>query len=230
MALGERIRAFTEVQLARFEGVLAELQRVGQRPPVAHVANSAGAIAWPEARYDLVRCGISLYGPSPGPSASEALAAMGIDRLEPAMSLHARVSSTRCLEAGERPSYGRRRPLSDRSVVATVPLGYADGLPRALFDAGFQVLINGRRHPLAGVVTMDQIVVDCGTAAHVAPGDDVVLLGSQGDEEITAEEWASLLGTISYEVLCGVGPRVPRVYTDTGDTGDPVSEVHRPPT
>jgi alanine racemase len=95
-------------------------------------------------------------------------------------------------------------------VVATVPIGYADGVPRQLFSAGYHVLIGGRRCPLAGMVTMDQIVVDCGADTSVLPGDEVVLLGRQGDEEITADEWADLLGTISYEVLCGVGPRVPR--------------------
>ncbi len=95
--------------------------------------------------------------------------------------------------------------------MATVPIGYADGVPRALFAAGYEVLIGGKRRPLAGQVTMDQIVVDCGDDNSVAVGDEVVLLGRQGDEEITASEWATLLGTISYEVLCGIGPRVPRV-------------------
>jgi alanine racemase len=122
--------------------------------------------------------------------------------------------AVRTLDAGERPSYGRLRALPERSVVATVPLGYADGVPRALFTSGFCVLIGGRRRPLAGMVTMDQIVVDCGDDLSVAPGDEVVLLGRQGDEEITADEWAALLGTISYEVLCGVGPRVPRVLVN----------------
>jgi alanine racemase len=106
------------------------------------------------------------------------------------------------------------RPLPRRSVVATVPLGYADGVPRALFAQGYSVLIGGRRRPLAGMVTMDQIVVDCGDDTSVQPGDEVVLLGRQGDEEITADEWADLLGTISYEVLCGIGPRVPRTVVN----------------
>ena len=97
--------------------------------------------------------------------------------------------------------------------MATVPIGYADGVPRRLFDQGGEVLIGGVRRPLAGVVTMDQIVVDCGPAdlAPVAVGDEVVLIGGQGAEEVTAGEWADLLGTISYEVLCDIGPRVPRL-------------------
>ena len=220
-------RAFTRRQLERFDGVLARLAAAGHRPPVVHAANSAGTIAWPASRYNLVRCGISLYGELPGPSASGALAgpagtpdpagAVGGRRLRPVMTLHGRVSAVRELDAGERPSYGRLRPLPVRSVVATVPLGYADGLPRALFDAGYAVLIGGRRCPLAGMVTMDQIVVDCGPGSPVAPGDEVVLLGRQGSEEVTAAEWADLLGTITYEVLCGIGPRVPRVYSGDED-------------
>jgi alanine racemase len=118
----------------------------------------------------------------------------------------------RWLDKGERPSYGRRRPLDDRSMVATVPLGYADGVPRRLFDTGGEVLIGGVRRPLAGVVTMDQIVVDCGAGdPEVHPGDEVVMIGRQGGEEITATEWADRLGTINYEVVCGIGPRVPRL-------------------
>jgi alanine racemase len=97
--------------------------------------------------------------------------------------------------------------------VATVPIGYADGVSRRLFDQGGEVLIRGIRRPLAGTVTMDQLVVDCGPvgSSPVGVGDEVVLLGPQGEEEITADEWAGLLGTISYEVLCDIGPRVPRV-------------------
>lgn len=210
---GDDDRDYTRAQLDRFDDARSRLG--GSRTPglVLHAANSAGAIAWPRARYDLVRCGIALYGPSPGPAATAALADLGIGRLEPVLSLRARVVAVRTLGAGERPSYGRLRPLPEESVVATVPLGYADGVPRALFDGGFEVLVGGRRCPLAGMVTMDQILVDCGPNATVTVGDEVVLLGSQGDEEITADEWASRLGTISYEVLCGVGPRVPRRYT-----------------
>jgi alanine racemase len=123
------------------------------------------------------------------------------------------------LDAGERPSYGRLRPLPARARVATVPIGYADGVPRALFSAGYEVLIGGVRRPLAGMVTMDQIVVDCGGDDAVRVGDEVVLLGRQGDECITADDWAALLGTISYEVVCGVGPRMPRIVVDGPQSG-----------
>jgi alanine racemase len=232
---GEEDRDFTRLQLARFDGVIERLSGHGRRPSVVHAANSAATMFWPTSRYNLVRCGIALYGgmhrapmhtagdegPGPGSPAGArpmgTVATMPPASLRPVLSLHARVSAVRELDAGERPSYGRLRPLAERSVVATVPLGYADGLPRALFGAGYAVLIGGRRCPLAGAVTMDQIVVDCGPHARVAPGDEVVLLGAQGDDEVTAEEWADLLGTISYEVLCGIGPRVRRVYSGNED-------------
>lgn len=209
-------RDFTLEQLRRFDGVLATLAARGHRPPLVHAANSAGTIAYPAARYRACRCGIALYGETPSVAVADALGRAFPDvSLKPAMTLKARVSAVRVLDAGARPSYGRCRPLPEPSLVATVPLGYADGVPRALFDAGFEVLIGGRRRPLAGSVTMDQIVVDCGAQDPVAIGDEVVLLGRQGGEEIGAGEWAAKLGTISYEVLSRIGARVPRVAVGT---------------
>ena len=206
-------QAFTALQLRRFDEVVAAL---AERPRLLHVANTAGAIAWPAARYDMVRCGIGMYGCAPAPGMPGDAAAV-VASLRPVLSLKARVSAVRELDAGERPSYGRRRALPERGVVATVPIGYADGVPRRLFDTGSPVLVGGRRRPLAGTVTMDQLMVDCGPGATVGPGDEVVLIGRQGEEEIGAGDWARLLGTISYEVLCGIGPRLPRVYRSAGD-------------
>jgi alanine racemase len=123
------------------------------------------------------------------------------------------VAAVRRVEAGEGISYGHRFVTTRPTTIATVPIGYADGVARALFDAGAEVLIGGRRRPLAGAVTMDQIIVDCADTGDVAVGDEVVLLGRQGDQEVTATEWAARLGTISYEVLCAIGPRIPRVET-----------------
>ncbi|HVM02908.1 MAG TPA: alanine racemase, partial [Acidimicrobiales bacterium] len=197
---------FTATQLARFEEVRDALAGEGVVPGLLHTANSAAALAHPSARYDLVRCGIAAYGYPPRPGAA------GPGDLRPALSLRARVSMVRTLDAGERVSYGRRYAVPrPRSVVATVPLGYADGVTRRLGEVGAEVLVGGRRRPVAGTVTMDQLLVDCGPGAAVAAGDEVVLLGRQGDEEITAQEWADRLGTITYEVLCAIGPRVPRV-------------------
>jgi alanine racemase len=133
--------------------------------------------------------------------------------LEPVMSIKSRVTLVHELKAGERPSYGRRRPLPEDSTVAVIPIGYADGVPRAWFEQGGTVLVNGRRRPLAGTVTMDMTIVDCGSG-RVSAGDEVVLIGKQGDEVLSAADWAGVLGTISYEVLCGIGPRVPRVVVE----------------
>jgi alanine racemase len=205
-------RAFTRDQIAQFDVVLAALASRGVKPRIVHAANSAGALGYPEARHSMVRVGLALYGYLPEAWLASALEETG-ERLEPALSLRARVVAVRRAEAGERPSYRRRRALEDAATIATVPFGYADGYPRRLFDAGAEVLINGKRYPHAGVVTMDMLVIDCGDDA-VKPGDEVVLLGRQGDEEITADEWAMRAGTISWEILCGIGARVPRILVD----------------
>jgi len=214
----EADRAYTEEQLALFDALVAALAAEGIHPPVLHAANTAGTVAFPRARHHMVRCGLGLYGYLPGEGVRAAFDAQaGGARLRPAMSLKARVVAVRTLDAGERPSYGRLRALPTRSLVATVPIGYADGVPRRLFGAGYEVLIGGVRRPLAGAVTMDQIVVDCGDDDSVRPGDEVVLLGRQGSEAVTADDWAAMLGTISYEVVCGVGPRMPRVLVNHPD-------------
>lgn len=197
---------YTELQLARFLSVVDTLAGMGIRPRILHAANSAGAIAFPAARLDLVRCGIALFGLAPAPEVASLCAG-----LVPVMSVKARVSYVKRVDAGERISYGLRYRLDRASTVATVPIGYADGVPRRLSATGGEVLIGGRRRPIAGNVTMDQITVDCG-GADVAVGDEVVLLGRQGGEEITAWEWADRLGTIAYEVVCGISSRVPRDY------------------
>lgn len=196
---------YTAQQLERFEEARDRLARVGVVPDHVHAANSAGAIAHPGARYDIVRIGIAMYGYDPSPALA------GLVDLKPALTLKAEVSHVQELEAGERLSYGLRYAMPERGLVATVPLGYADGVPRRWFNVGGSVLIGGRRLPIAGTITMDQLMVRCDH--DVAVGDEVVLLGRQGDDEITADEWAAALGTINYEVLCGIGPRVPRVYT-----------------
>jgi alanine racemase len=221
---GEDDRAFTLGQLDLFDRVVAGLAQGGIAPEMLHAANTAGAVAFPSSRYDMVRCGLGLYGYLPGAAVSAAFDAQaGGATLRPAMSLKARVVAVRTLDAGVRPSYGRLRPLPGRSVVATVPIGYADGVPRSLFAPGYEVLIGGVRRPLAGMITMDQVVVDCGEDTSVRPGDEVVLLGRQGDEVITADDWAALLGTISYEVLCGVGPRVPRIVVHGSEPDGPAA-------
>ena len=134
--------------------------------------------------------------------------------LRPALELRARVSYVKQVQAGSRISYGLRHTFVRDTTVATVPIGYADGVPRRLWSTGGEVLVGGRRCPIVGVVTMDQLMVDCGDA-EVLVGDDVVLIGEQdgpdGPQRIRAEEWAARLDTIGYEIVCGISERVPRV-------------------
>jgi len=208
--LGEEDRNFTREQIRRYEEVLSRLDSAGVAVPLRHAANTAGTIVHPATRYDMVRCGIAIYGELPARELAPILETAG-ETLLPVMSLKARVMLVRALGAGERPSYGRQRALADDSVVAVIPLGYADGVPRAWFDRNGTVLVGGQHRPLAGTVTMDQIVIDCGTNSGVGVGDEVVLIGRQGASVLSASDWATLLGTISYEVLCGIGPRVTRV-------------------
>ena len=172
-----------------------------------HAANSAAAFALDEARYSFVRAGIALYGVVPGPGVADLCA-----DLRPAMSLHSAVSFVKRVAAGDGVSYGLRHRFERSTTVATVPLGYADGVPRPL--AG-DVLIDGQRCPIVGVVTMDQLMVDVGEL-DVRVGDPVVLIGRQGDEQIAVDEWANAVGTIGYEVVCRITGRVPRVYDRSG--------------
>ena len=194
----------TEAALDRFDAAVEKLGAQGVTPRILHAANSGGALGHVRSHYDMVRVGIALYGYAPGPDLADRVP------LVPAMSLRARVTHVQHLAAGEGVSYGLRYTTARPTVLATLPLGYADGVPRALSAAHACVLVGGRPCPIAGAITMDQLMVDCGPDSTVELGDEVVLLGTQGDETITAEDWAQRLGTISYEVLCGIGPRVPR--------------------
>ena len=196
--------ATTTAQLARFGGVVDHLRAAGIDPGLLHAANSAGLLAHPAARLDMVRCGIALYGAPPSPALDGAAA------LVPAMALTSEVTYVRSVPAGEGISYGHRWTAARDSRIALVPVGYADGVRRDLGLLGGEVLVGGVRRPVVGVVTMDQLLLDVTDGPEVGRGDEVVLLGRQGDDEITATEWADRLGTISYEVLCAVSARVPR--------------------
>ena len=195
---------FTDQQLDRFEAVVAALVAAGHRPPLVHAANSAGALAHPRARYDMVRPGIGVYGISSGPAVDDLFSA-----LQPALSLYARVSHVKRVAAGERISYGLRHTFERDATVATLPIGYADGVPRRLHAVGGTVLIGGEHRPIVGVVTMDQLMVDCGDDP-VQPGDEAVLIGAQGAHTITATDWARALDTIAYEIVCGISSRIER--------------------
>lgn len=197
---------FTAEQLARFDGALARLRRRGLSPRVVHAANSAGLLAHPDARRDLVRAGIAVYGVAPSPELD------GVVPLEPAMELVSTVAAVRAVAPGESVSYGRRWRAAEPTRVATVAIGYADGVRRDSGAAGVEVLVRGRRCPILGVVTMDQLMValDPAVSREVATGDEVVLIGRQGAEEITATEIGERLATIPYEVLTSISARVPR--------------------
>jgi len=196
---------YTEVQLARFDEVRRALAGAGLEPHHVHAANSAAAIGFPGARFDLVRAGIAIYGVLPAPGVGADLG------LRPALALRSAVSHVKRLRAGDRVSYGLRYELPRDATIATVPIGYADGVPRNLAATGAEVVVRGSRRPIAGTVTMDQLMVDVGDLP-VEVGDTVTLIGADGDESVTAEEWAERLGTIGYEIVCGIGPRVPREY------------------
>lgn len=195
------------VQMQRFTDALAALRDAGIDPPLVHAANSASALANPDSRFSMVRVGIAMYGLRPGPGVADLC-----EGLIPAMSLKARVTAVRWVDAGEAVSYGLRKPLAESSLIATVPLGYADGVPRTLGTTDVRVLVNGIPRSIAGTVTMDQLMLDCGQDSAVTVGDEVVLIGRQGDHRVSADDWADALGTIGYEIVCGIGPRVFRRY------------------
>ncbi len=191
------------VQLAAFEEALAIAEKAGVTPEVRHIANTAAALLVPDARYDLVRIGGGIYGLSTLPGGPPSW-------LRPAMTLRARLSLVKRVAAGIGVSYGHRYVTRSETTLGLVPLGYADGVPRSA--AGLPlVFARGRRWPIAGTVCMDQLVIDFGNEP-VAVGDEVVLFGPGDGGEPTAQEWGEVLGTISYEIATGIGPRVPRSY------------------
>jgi alanine racemase len=189
-------------QLERFRQFV---DAVGRDDLLVHAANSAATYRDPAAHFDLVRCGIAIYGMDPF---GEDPAERG---LEPALSLHSWVAAVRRFEPGESAGYGRRWVAGEPTWVATVPIGYGDGWRRGLTN-DCDVLIGGRRFPLVGTVSMDNVTVDLGGETDVSVGDEVVLIGRQRDERILAEEVARRLDTINYEITCGLSPRVRRLH------------------
>ena len=200
----DRGSAFFDEQLARFSA-LADRARERYGPDlVLHAANSAATLRDPAAHFDMVRCGVAIYGLDPfGASAADA-------GLEPVMGLSSYVADVKRFAAGDSAGYGRTWRAERDTFVGVVPIGYGDGVRRNLSNR-FEVLIAGERYPAVGTISMDNLTVDLGPEPGVTPGEEVVLLGSSGEERITAEEWAETLGTINYEITCGISPRVPRI-------------------
>ena len=202
--------ATTALQVERFRDAVAVAEQAGLRPDVRHLANSAATLTLPEAHFDLVRPGVAVYGVSPVP----AVASSAELELLPAMTLRARVALTKRVPANTGVSYGHRYVTDAETTLALVPLGYADGVPRAATNTA-DVWLAGERRRISGTVCMDQFLVDVGDDA-VSAGDEVVLFGPGTSGEPTAEDWAQALGTISYEIVTRVGARVPRTYTGEG--------------
>lgn len=208
LACADSDEVTTKRQLDAFAQVIKQVRGAGYAPRLLHVANTAGAIGFPRARLDMVRVGIGIYGVQPAPGIGAGLG------LQPALTWRSAVAFVKRLTAGTRVSYGHHHELERDSWVATVPVGYSDGYPRMLSSRA-DVLVGGRRCRVAGSVTMDQLIVDCGEL-EPAVGDEVVLLGAQGAETVTAWELAGHAGTIAYEVLARVGTRVPRRHHSGG--------------
>jgi alanine racemase len=199
----ETDRSFTLGQLSKFNPLVAELEKRGLRPPVIHAANSAAAVQFPESRFDLIRPGIAIYGLNP--SCDSPLP----EGFLPSLTWKARLTSKKVLPPGHSISYGGIYTTSTEEQIGVVPVGYADGFRRV---AGEQVLLHGRRVDVVGRVCMDQCMVQLSDLPDAQIGDEVILLGSQGSERISAEEIARRWETINYEVVCGLSNRLPRIY------------------
>jgi len=193
-----------EQQRTRFESVRENLRARGIQPAVVHAANSAALLRDSRVWYDLVRPGLLLYGVVPPPLASTL-------SLKPVLSLRSRIVAVKHIRAGESVSYGARFIAERPTRIAVVPAGYADGIDLRLAGRGV-VLVRGRRAPIVGAVAMDMLMIDM-TDIEAYPGDEVVLLGTQGDERIDVREMAAAIGTIPWEILCRLGSRIERVYT-----------------
>ena len=196
----------TMQQVAAFTDAVRDIRAVAPDLQHVHVANSAATLRALGLDCTLVRAGIALYGLQPGAGVASLVAG-----LQPVMALRSRVLHVQRLAAGQGVSYGLRTVLDRDSTIATLPLGYADGIVRRAWQTSARVLVGGRARRIVGVVTMDQMMVDCGDDT-VAVGDEAVIFGTQSQQSITVDDWAAALDTISYEVVCAISPRVPRDF------------------
>lgn len=199
---------YTEEQITTFEEVLQKVRHLGFKP-VPHIVNSAGILARASFSDSTVRPGILLYGYAPSPRLQKGL------EVEPILSWKTRVLSIREVPKGFSVSYGCSYVTERRTRLGTLPVGYADGYPRALSNRG-EVIVRGKRAPVVGRICMDLTMIDLTDIPAVEPGDEVVLIGKEGSEAVTADEIAEQCHTISYEILCGIGKRVPRYYKENG--------------
>lgn len=207
-------------QIETFESALRTLAALGVAPGVRHLANSAGAVEWPRARYDMVRAGITLYGGAP----SQDLA--GRLDLRPVMHLRTRILQVKTIPAGDRVGYGHTFAAARPTRLAVLPVGYAIGYPRALSNRG-EVLVRGRRAPVAGTISMDHVTIDVTDVPDAAEGDVVTLWGSDGTQHLDVMELGARAGTIGYELLTCVSPRTPRIYDDGERENQPAARKAR---
>jgi alanine racemase len=216
LAAAEEIDSpYTMQQLARFERAIAESRPLLERngiTPFRHIAASAAAMLWPQTRLDLARFGIALYGLWPSEATRNAMGREAI-ALEPALSLHSSLAVTRTIAAGEPVGYGNTFVAPREMQIGVVPLGYAEGIPRALSGRG-TFLVEGRRCPIVGRIAMNTVTVDVSSAPHARPGTNVTLIGSDGDEYVGADDWAAAGETINYEIVTRIAQHVPRKYLD----------------
>jgi len=196
---------YTRQQLRLFQSVVQRLRAGGIAPSLVHLANSAATITLPTAYFNMVRPGLMLYGVYPSPAMASQIS------LKPVLSWKTRILQLKRVPAGSSISYGQTFVTKRKSLIATLPIGYADGYSRLLSNRG-EVLVGGKRAPVAGRVCMDLTMIDVTDIEKVEPGDEVVLLGRQGDAEISADELAAWANTISYEVLTSISNRVPRIH------------------
>jgi len=207
----EADKSYTIHQAELFESIINELNRIGILIPIRHVSNSAAIMQYPELTMDLVRAGIILYGIYPSHEVDKSVIG-----LQPAMTLKANISMVKWVEKNTPVSYGRKFVTGRKTRIATIPIGYADGYSR-LLSGKSRVLINGQYAPVVGSICMDQCMADVtDIAGDIGVGDEVVLIGRQGGNEITVDEIAGLIGTIPYEIVCIIGKRIPRVYFKNG--------------
>jgi alanine racemase len=200
----EADKSYADLQLSRFQDILSQIKKVKKTPSIIHMANSGAVLDIPASYFDAVRPGIIMYGHYPSLETTQSI------NIKQVMTLKTYVSHIRALPAGFPISYGRRWTTPKETKIAVLPLGYADGLNRKLTNKG-EVLIQGKRYPIVGTVTMDQTMVNVGKVA-IETGDEVILWGESEQGTIEVSEVAQRIGTIPYEVTCGVSKRVPRVY------------------
>lgn len=204
-------KSFALLQIKKFEDFIGEIEnRLGLKIPIKHCSNSAGIVELKEANMDAVRAGITLYGMWPSGEVDKKIVA-----LQPILGLKSTIVNVKTVEKGAAISYGGTYVTEKETVIATIPVGYGDGYPRALSNKGY-ILVHGKRASITGRICMDQFMADVTEIPGVKVGDEVTLIGSEDSESITIEQLSDISGGFNYEIACNLGKRVPRVYTKNG--------------